>query len=361
MVMSKGRVPYPETYFEAAQPEINIAVTSSFPPFSFDGKPSEGIVADYLKLIQHKLKLDYRIVPTDNDGSSFELLRQNKVDAVIPSFDTTDNGEKNRLTYFQIPTVIISRNSNHNIHSIHDLSSQHVVTLTSQDVLLDISKNYPSLKISPAKNINTALYMLIQDKAEALITNLATANYITHYLHKNEFFIISEIPFPSQFYFAFPPDKNLLYAQFDKILDTIPIDAHHHIIKKWIDIPSPEDVLNHELIIGIILILGILILIIYWNRRLSREINKRKKMEISLRNAKEEADSANREKSQFLTNMSHEIRTPINAVMGLSYLALQTSENKEQRLQLTKVISASESLLNLINHLLDFSKLRPVK
>jgi PAS domain S-box-containing protein len=77
----------------------------------------------------------------------------------------------------------------------------------------------------------------------------------------------------------------------------------------------------------------------------------------ALRIARDEAESAERAKGDFLAAMSHEIRTPMNTVIGMTRLALSTELTARQRNYLEKIDSAAGSLLNIINDVLDFSKI----
>ncbi|MDP2880417.1 MAG: PAS domain S-box protein [Azonexus sp.] len=73
--------------------------------------------------------------------------------------------------------------------------------------------------------------------------------------------------------------------------------------------------------------------------------------------AKEAAEAASRAKSTFLANMSHELRTPMNAIMGMTGLALKQATDPKLRDQLAKVTKASQHLLHVINDILDISKI----
>ena len=90
----------------------------------------------------------------------------------------------------------------------------------------------------------------------------------------------------------------------------------------------------------------------YW-----MDVTAQRRQTWALRDAQSQAEQATAAKSMFLANMSHEIRTPLNAIIGLSYLALEGELAAAQRSYIEKIHKAGDTLLNLINDILDSAKI----
>jgi signal transduction histidine kinase/ligand-binding sensor domain-containing protein/ActR/RegA family two-component response regulator len=91
--------------------------------------------------------------------------------------------------------------------------------------------------------------------------------------------------------------------------------------------------------------------------RLEREIAEREQVQAELARAMARAEAANQAKGMFLANMSHEIRTPMNGILGMTALLLDSPLSPDQREHLGMVRTSAQSLLTVINDVLDFSKI----
>jgi two-component system CheB/CheR fusion protein len=87
------------------------------------------------------------------------------------------------------------------------------------------------------------------------------------------------------------------------------------------------------------------------------DLSEQKRVEQEMRAAREAAESANRAKTQFLANISHEVRTPLNGIMGMSHLLHMTPLSDEQNDYLHHLDDSAQSLLSVINDLLDLTRI----
>ena len=93
-----------------------------------------------------------------------------------------------------------------------------------------------------------------------------------------------------------------------------------------------------------------------------RDVTTEKELQLSMKDAMTAAEAANQAKSEFLSRMSHEIRTPMNAIIGMLQIAkLHTDDAERTEESLRKIGAASDHLLNLINDVLDISKIESGK
>ena len=109
---------------------------------------------------------------------------------------------------------------------------------------------------------------------------------------------------------------------------------------------------------GLLFLLVGIVFALFWAALLRRKV---RSQTAELRQATIAAQAANRAKSEFLANMSHEIRTPMNGIAGMTELALSTEDRAEQREFMSLVRSSAESLLVIINDILDYSKIEAGK
>ena len=92
-----------------------------------------------------------------------------------------------------------------------------------------------------------------------------------------------------------------------------------------------------------------------------RDVTQEREAEALLKEARDQAESANRAKSRFLAAMSHEIRTPMNGILGMVSLLSDTAQNAEQQTYTNAVDQSARALLALIDEILDFSKIEAGK
>ena len=93
------------------------------------------------------------------------------------------------------------------------------------------------------------------------------------------------------------------------------------------------------------------------SEKLKTEVTRLRRELKGMRRARDAAELSSGAKTRFVSHISHELRTPMNGILGMTRLALETELNREQREYLEVVQSSADSLLTLVNDLLDEAKI----
>lgn len=288
-----------ELRFIANHPVIKLGVDSQFIPFEFIDEEGEykGIVADYLSLISERTGLQFEVESSAAWPIVYDLALTGKLD-VLPAIGKTYEREDHFLfsePYYYFKRVLVTSDTKDGLSSLEDLTGKTVAVQRNSShhsYLL----NSDNINLSLYDSVEAALAAVVTGEELAFIGNLATTNYL---IQTNGLIGLKVVTFEATeeqaVYFAVHPDLPELVTIFNKAMRTISEEEKAEINQKWIGVETDFD---YGAIIRIIIIIVTVFLIIvavssFWIMRLRKEIARRKRIQLSLEEAKREADEAN--------------------------------------------------------------------
>lgn len=348
---------------------FTIGIDSAAAPFEFIDSQGQhaGVSSDYIKFMEEKLNLKMRLTEKAAWSDVIKKAQLGEVD-ILPFVVKTKSREQFlsfTKPYLSLSIVAATRNDTFFIHNMDGLDFKKVGIIRGYPAVNVIRKNHPNIQIQEMDNIKQGLLFLHQNKLEAFIGNIAT---ITYEMNKSKFHQLKiAIVTPYTFDISMAVRKGLepLVPILNKALDTIDKKQKEGIIHNWLALQVNIGIDFLTFVAWSMPILTVLFFIIWYvfrsNKRMMFEITERKKVEMSLEKAKKIAELTNQSKDHFLANMSHEIRTPLNAVLGMSHLLENSGLNIEQTEYVEALKYSADSLLLLINDILDLSKIESGK
>ena len=347
-------------------PVLNFVVDPDWAPIEFidDKGDYQGFAKDYLGLISKQTGLKFNLIKTKSWQESVSLVKSGKSDMFSCVKKTP---EREKYLYFSkpylvIPYVIVTRIDAPYIDDLDYFNGKSVAGIKDYAITEFVKKNFPGIKLILVNNIQEALNAVSKGKADAFVSLLPTASYNINKYGFVNLKIAGKLKENIKLSIAIR--KNLGEEGINiinKALSHITQAEKQNIYNKWMTVKFNKEI-NYKKVLTVLIIAAIIISIIfYWALRLKKEIKYRKKIEKQLLIEKEKAEAANRAKSLFLSNMSHEIRTPMNAIMGFTQLLDEQLKDKKLKKYVNIIKNSGESLLTLINDILDLSKIEAGK
>ena len=347
-------------------PVIRVCADPDWAPVEFTDKRGHysGISIEYLSLMGKYLGIDFVMEEIKDWHQGFDMLKQGSVDMFSAIMETNSRKKSLLFTtpFLEIPIVIFTGQNRNYIGSLAELIGEKICVVKGYAAEEIFKEKYPYLDLVLAKNTEEALGILERKKATAFVGDILTAGYYIGKLKTTSLKVAGKTPYSAKLSMAVSKDMAPLKNIMDKFFDLLPESEKNGVYQKWISIQYEHGTDVSLLLKTLSPILFVLVLFIYWVNRLKLEIHKRQQTEKELTLARQEAEKANQTKSVFLANMSHEIRTPMNAILGYSQL-LNRDRNltQDQKKNLQTINKSGEHLLNLINDILEISKIEAGK
>ena len=346
---------------------IRFVANSSWEPFEIiqkDQKKYLGIASDYLKLVSKKTGIEFKLDSniTWEDYINYKNIKN--IEFLPCVIKTHKNSEYFNFSteYLEYPIVMVTKNDKGFLADLNDLSGKKVVIEKGFSLDEIIKQNHSDIELVYASSTKDALKMVSNNQVYAYVAMLPVASYD---INKYSFFnlkIAGKTKYTQKLKMAMNNDFEQIGIDIiNKALESISKEEKRNIYNKWISIKF-ENSIDYTMVwqlsgLFLFFIMGSL----YWNRRLSKEIQKTKQREKELELANKKAKEATKSKSEFLANMSHEIRTPMNSIIGFSELLSKLIKDPIQKDYLDSIQMGGKALMAIINDILDLSKIEAGK
>ncbi len=336
---------------------IRMCVDPNWPPFEkIEDGHHVGFSADYMQLFSEIINTPIQLVATERWSQSLEKIRKRECDILALAAKTSDREQYLNFTspYVTVPVVIATKTGLPFIDTLDQVSTERLGVVKEYSLFQKLQMNFPGINLVEVDSIDDGLKRVASGEIFGYIDNSAVINYAI----QNDFLGVITISGKLQqdyiLSIATRKDEPLLNNIFEKAISAVDDAEKQRIIKEWINFSYRTRVDYSRTWQILFIALLILALTAYWNRKLAR-VNRQLLIE------KEKAQQATRSKSEFLANMSHEIRTPMNGIIGMTHLALAADPPARQLPFLETIQKSANTLLAIINGILDLSKIEAGK
>lgn len=355
-----------------------------FAPFEFlneKGEP-DGFSVELFRAMMVRLGIKYKLTLEDW-GKVQSELNNKQIDLAIGMIYSKERAEKVK---FGIPHCMISYNivcrKNNDFSNLEQLKGKTIIVQHKDRAHEYLLTTGLTDKIISVKNIAEAVQLLASGKHDAVLSfDISSFYFVRKSGYDNLLVHLTDIA-PERYSVVVNTNNEDLLYMLNATIYQMKIDGEYDkIYYKWFGVYESSKISKVvwyilALLGGCLILFGVFIRVLrirvkHATRALQRRNNEMSKLVKKLRNEneirlkveenlikeKERAEESDRLKSAFLANMSHEIRTPLNAIVGFSSIICETENEQDKGKFLDIILKNNELLLQLINDVLDLSRI----
>ncbi len=263
-------------YLEQKQ-QIRMCVDPEWMPFeSIKGGKHYGMSADYFELIEQKLPIPIKLVPTENWSQSLEYIKDRRCDILSLAMATPQRKKYMDFTapYLQIPLVIATQNDKFFINDLGALKGKKVGIVKGYAYLELLQNRYPQLELVPVDSVKDGLNKVLHSELFGFIDTLATIGYIFQKEYIGELKIAGKFEQTWDLGVAVRNDHKQLLHIFDKVLLTITPRQKQEILNRWVSI-NYEQPLDIKYIYQGVAVAAVIILFLLYRQYTLKEYNRK--------------------------------------------------------------------------------------
>ncbi|MDD5261862.1 MAG: transporter substrate-binding domain-containing protein [Methylacidiphilales bacterium] len=350
-----------------AHPVIRVGIDPLWPPFSLRNSSNqyEGIDIDLLRSLERRLNVCFDILPANTWGEVYEKARAGGVDVLVGTAWSPERERFLRFTqpYLSFPVAIITRLDAPFLTGLGDLQGKVVASPRSYITTDFLERDYPRCRLSYTDTVDEAMRLVVRGHADAVVTNLANASYVIRTSGYTNLKIAGITPYNFDLRYGVRRDWPELAVILDKALATINASERQNLLDRWIHVEYERSIvwrnIGKGLLIGFGAGLFILALILIWNRKMAAEIERRRRVETELEQARKRLELLNEEKSNLMSMAAHDLKNPLTGiVMGLELLHGQQNPSPESvRRASSEALKLASRMDHLVRQLLSVNQI----
>ena len=367
---------------------IKMCVIPNSMPYSDikDGK-AVGFVADYISLIENKIKKPIVLVPTKSWTESFAFAKDRKCDILSSAVWTKARESEFSFTksYIDIPLVLLTKNGTSFINNLSSIKNKKVSIVEDYAILETLKNKYKDIEFITVKNIDEGLEKVLKNEVFGHIDAISTAWYKLQTKYLTQLSISAKLDEVSKLSIAVRSDDSTLYEILQKAVLSIDDFVKDDLLNKWVSVEYKKD-FDYSVLWKILFVLFIIIIAVVYKQILLRNVNnslkekveeKTKELrqinnELEIRIKEEVEENLKKDRllsqqqkmvsmGQMIENIAHQWRQPLSLITtGVSGIKLKKQLNDLDDVffyeTLDSILNTSKYLSNTIDDFRYFFK-----